>query len=517
MPAEFPEVTYQYPVLANGPVAAARPDLIIDWSTDVRTPQFSESSTLNLLITVEEASTGNEALLEYVSYDAQSRRLTVRPVSALNRNELFTVTIDKGVISSPGRSSKSVFRWQFRTDVGAFDGTTLYAPSDYSVQEEWPVFSWSTPTTGVVNYVFELDNRLDFSSPLYTNTTTATSLIPTGSFTDNQTYFWRVLAYTATATATYSPTRQFWYGTIRRASEESRQTWEDDPSFALNSGAWRSGASNLSAWPSVGLTFSAAISTGYASHVQFVRRSLGPRTDQRLSFAEATVEGTWALSADDTVLTFTPTETLAANTRYELRVLDTLPNGGGTATLGADQLLYFTGPYSPMYATLDNIRSRFLSAESNVPDDLINYYIYQASLEANAKYYGYAMGGPIPGAAQYMPESIVRDSSNISSYGVGRWVEALATYNMIKAIVHEMMRLVDSKRRLGDYEFTLGPGFLKAIEMAKDMAQEELEQWENYLVPSSPRVAVAGQFWSPCMRNFDWSIRNLEGPRGVPF
>jgi hypothetical protein len=108
---------------------------------------------------------------------------------------------------------------------------------------------------------------------------------------------------------------------------------------------------------------------------------------------------------------------------------------------------------------------------------------------------------------------MVRDSSNLTSHGVGAWVAAVAAYSMLRAILYEMVRNVDSARKLGDYEYRLGPGFLQAMKMAMDDAKAEIEEWDAYLSPASPRTTTLSMYWSPDMRDYDWSVRDMEAKR----
>jgi hypothetical protein len=512
MAAEFPEVTYRFPLLILGTSADLRPDILIDWSQDIDTSQFSTANTRAALVQLLDESTSSVIDTEYVDYDATRRRLTLRPASDLQRDTLFTITIDRLVLASSGRRSKSVFRWQFRT-AGTILGTaSILDPADYSVQPYFPTFSWlaAPGATGTTYYTLQIDNRFDFISPLYTGTTTATALNPVGLFTENDTYYWRLLTWTPAATGAWTDIRQFYYGTVRKANESSSQTWYESDSFGVADWGWDNGLTNQQAFPTLSITFTSTLAANAGDYVTVWKRSLGPRNDQRSTYLESQVAGSWSVTGS--TMTFTPGEALANNTRYEVRVSRRMLSADGLL-LGEDIVRYFTGPYTPMYAHIDNIRSRFLSAEQNVPDDLINYYIYQASLQANARYYGYLQGLPMAVMGNALPESMVRDSSNLTSHGVGAWVAAVAAYSMLRAILYEMVRNVDSARKLGDYEYRLGPGFLQAMKMAMDDAKAEIEEWDAYLSPASPRTTTLSMYWSPDMRDYDWSVRDMEAKR----
>lgn len=511
MAAEFPEITYRAPILVLGATSALRPDIVMQWSMDMETTQFSTPSTLALLVQLENETTGAEVSLEYVSYSTTTRLLTLRPAADLDRSTRYTVSVDSQVRSTIGRKSKIAFRWQFDTAAGGLGGTSLLDPADYSVQSQFPTFSWTPASTGLlITYQLQIDDRWDFGSIAYQTTTTASSLTPSPGLTENTTYYWRVRAYTGSASGAWSDTRQFYYGTPRNAHASSRQTWYEADDFGLLRQGWTNGASNQTAYPTLSLTFSSVPNSNYASYVSVWRKSLGPRNDSTSTYLEYAVAGTWSLSGS--TLTFTPSETLANNTRYEIRVNKFLTNTGGVE-LGTDYALYFTGRYSPFYCDLRAVRSRFLSAEQHIPDDLINYFIYQRSLEANARYYMYLQGQPWPFGNQ-PTEGVVRDAVPLNSYGVGKWVEAAATYSVLWSILNENLRLVDRERRLGDYTDRLGPGFLEAIKLAMQKAQDDLEYWEDYLsAADQSRATTRSAGWSPSMRDWDLSVRDLEARR----
>lgn len=517
MASEFPEITYKSPLSILGVVNATRPDIIIDWSVDVDTTQFSTAESRAGLVMLINESTNTIVDTEYVSYDSTRRRLTLRPSSDLPRNTLFSVLIDNRVLATTGRRSKLQYRWQFTTDVGTLDTTQLLDPADYSVHSTFPTFSWTPAGTGLINYYFQVDDRFDFSSPLYSTTTTATSINPIASYTDNTTYYWRVFGYTATTSGAWSDIRAFFYGTPRAAHASTKQEWYEADEFGIARLGWVNGASNQSAFPTISLTFSSIPDSNFltSTYIGVYKKNIMPRNDQVSTYLETAVAGSWTLSGS--TLTFTPGEAIENNTRYEVRVSKYLPNTDGTE-LGKDYTYYFTGHYSPRYADIPEVRRLFLSAEHNIPDDMINYYLFFASLEANARYYGNLQGVNYQLLGDALKEPVVRDTTDLNSFSVGRWVAAKAVYDLLKAILIEMTRQVDSSRKLGDYEYSLGPGFIKAMDMALKLAAEDLEKWDSLLTPNDLiRGTSKSARWDPRERDFDWSIMNLEARRDDAF
>lgn len=513
MPAEFPEIRYRSPINLLGAASDLRPNIEMQWSVDIDTAQFSDPSSLANIVRVINETTSEIVPLEYDSYSTRTKILKLAPTTDLDRGTLYSVYVDKEVLATTGRKSKQIFYWQFSTAEGALGSLSLLDPADSSVQITFPELIWM-PASGSVSYIVQVDDRWDFGSPVYQATTSATSLIPIGAFTDETTYYWRVRAYTDIASGAWSDTRQFYYGTPRNALAGTKQNWYGSDSFGLESTGWVNGLSNQSAFPTIRISFTSNPETNYEQFISVWKRQQIPRNDSLTTFQESIVAGSWTQSGSS--ITFTPSETIQSNTRYEIRILSDLINTEGTK-LGIDYSLYFTSSYSPMYADVMAIRSRFLGAEQHIPDDLINYWIYKRSLEAQAKYYMYLQGQPVTLGNQ-PPESLVRDSPRLTSYGVGKWVESAAVLSVLQAILNENLRLVDSERKLGDYTSRLGPGFLKAIEMAIKSAQEELDYWEDFLtVEGQGRVAVRSSLWSPQSRSYDLSIWDLEARRDNRF
>lgn len=517
MPSEFPELTYKSPLSILGTVSVARPDITLDWSVDVDTAQFSTASTRAQLVMVINETTNVVVDTEYVSYDSVQRRLILRPSSDLDRNTTYSILVDSRVLATTGRRSKIQYRWQFSTGAGTLGAVQLLEPSDYSVQSTFPTFSWTAPSTGVLNYWFQLDDRFDFVSPTYSTTTTATSIAPIAGYTDNTTYYWRIFAYTASTSGAWSEIRSFYYGTPRAAHASTQQVWNEADDFAVTRMGWTNGATNLSAWPTISLTFSSIPDSAYISdttYLSLVKKNLMPRNDQVATYLETVVVGSWTVSGSS--LIFTPGESIANNTRYEVRISKYLPNTSGVA-LGADYVRYFTGHYTPRYADIPEVRRLFLSAEHNIPDDMINYFLFFASLEAHARFYG-GVYTTIALLGDSLKEPIVRDVSGLDSFGVGRWVAAKCVYELLRAVLFESTRQVDSHRKLGDYEYTLGPGFIKGMDLALKLAKEDVEKWDDLVTPNHiSRSTSVSSGWSPFARDWDWSVGNLEAQRDNPF
>jgi hypothetical protein len=510
----YPQITNFSPSVRAGVTADLRPDITVDWSTDLSTAQFSTASTRAQLFQLIQKDLGTIIETDYVSYTAANRRLVLRPSVDLERGKTFKAIFSDGVLSSDGRQSKNKYQWEFVTAATSVSAVLLVDPPDITIQSVFPTLYWgASSATGSVSYDVQLDTRWDFGSVAYSATTASTSITPAGSFSSEATYYWRVRAYTSTATGAWSDARSFYFGTVQVAHPTSSQTWLDSDPFGVAAIGFTDGLSNQSSHPSnLSITFTTTPASTYANYITVTAYCQLPRNDSSASYNASAVSGSWSLSSR--TITFTPADAIATNTRYEIKLAANLENTYGEL-LEEEYRYYWTGRYTPYYVNDRLIRSRFLSAETNLPDDLINYWIYQASLEANSRFYGFVQL-PIyyTFAGDMLTESLVRDSVTLKSFGALKWTEAAATYMMLKAILNDELRNVGRSRKIGDYSESLSKDFLDAMKLAMEQAKEDLDRWDDYLVPSGMPRSVSRSFdWSPATQDFDRSINRVESHR----
>ena len=517
----FPEITYRFPTEANGPQTSLQPSIILDWSVDMETTQFSNDSQRAKNIILFDDATSTVLATDYVSYTAASRRLTLQPSSPLSPSKKYRILVKNKLQSTDGRKSVNEYNWVFVTASGAITVPTPVFPGDATVQPTFPTLSWLgvtvTSTTGsalTAVYEVHVDETWEFTSLAYSTTTTGLAATPAGVFTDNTTYYWRVRAYTTEATGAWSDTKSFYYGRALDSDPSTRQYLPDSDPFGVKKLGFKDGSSNLSAHPStLSITFTSAPASNYTSYIEVTKKSVLPRNDDLTTYDESTLAGSW--SASGNTITFTPSEAIAQNTRYQILLKPEMINTSGYE-LGNEEMMYWTGRYSPFYVSPRVIRSRFLGAEQKVPDDLINFYIYQASLEANARYWGYQDTYPTTGDS--LDEITVRDSGNLQSYGVLKWVEAKTAYQLLKAILFEHLRDIGRTEKLGDTFVSLTADFVKGIDKALAKVEEEIREWENYLIPTDiPLTVSRSSGWSPVNWDYDLAVGGLEAQRDNGF
>jgi hypothetical protein len=231
--------------------------------------------------------------------------------------------------------------------------------------------------------------------------------------------------------------------------------------------------------------FSEAPASGFQSFLSVTRKDQLSRTDKPDSFLVFNVAGSWSLTGK--TATFTSTENILSNTRYQIEVNKNLRSTSGRL-IETPIKQQFSSLYDPYYVDIRVIKSRLRSEAQNMSDDLINYFIYIASLDAKAKYQSWLLN--IPNIAIYpfgttLAESTVRDSGNLSSYGVNKWTEACTLYEIYSSILVDELRNIGRDRKLADYSESLSNDFNKAIQMAKDKAKEDMEYWDGYIIPDA--------------------------------
>lgn len=507
----YPRLSYFFPRITDGVQESARPNIVLDWSVSIVTSQFSLDADRARYVVLTDDVTNEVIDTEFVSYTASNRRVLLQPAQDLLRNRQYRVLVKSGILSTDGRRSIDEYHWEFLTATTEVGQATLLEPAHESILSVFPTLSWlAAPGTGTVYYLVQIDDRPDFGSVNWSTTTTASSVTPAGSFDSNETYYWRVLAFTTTASGAWTEPRAFYFGSVNVAHPTSDQTWQESDVFGVASLGFDDLSSNLSAFPSnLSITFTSAPASTFGSYVSITKKAIRPRNDSVSTYAEAAVTGSWTQSGN--TLTFTPGEAITANTRYTIRIQREMVNTNDLE-LGEDLQYTFTGPYSPYYCDLLTIRARLLSGQLRLPDDLINYYIYMASLEANARYYGAAQMSI--GWGDGLTESLVRDQTPLVSFGVGKWVEAVVVFRLLMALLIENVPNIGLSRQLGDFKESLSDDFRKGIEAAQKAAKEEVREWENLLTPSAvPTVAPRMARWHPSNWDVDWSIGETEALR----
>lgn len=509
----FPELSYRFPSNLDGPVVDMQPFIILDWSVDMDTTEFSDPVKRAQNLSLVDVAAAAVVPTDFVDYTPKTRRFRLRPSVPLEPSRTYRISLRDRILATTGRRSQLPYQWTFTTAGADVEQVRLLYPANASVQTEMPRFTWAAVGNENTVYRFELDDRFDFTSPIYVAEIPSTGIIPGGTIPEDQTYYWRVRAITPAGSGAWSPPGSFFFGTSANAHPTSKQTWTVGQPFGLAKSSLSRINSNLDVWPPIRLEFTSPPGTGLVEAAVVTKRRLMPRNDQADSYRIFDVPGTWDISGNTAV--FLPDGDIEKNTRYEIFIPGDFGGESGRGS-GEDIEVFWTGAYTPMYTTALEMRSRFLGSIGHIPDDLINYYIFKASLEAHVRYYDNRLILNKSWGDSLL-ESFVHDQKNLVSHGVSRWVAAAATYSLLKATLFGSIPRIGLNRRLGDYQESLGADYLKALEAAMKKAEEDLDYWEDYLAGSDLLLTTSRHsLWSPESWGYDWSVKNVEYLRGWP-
>lgn len=505
----LPELIYQFPTAQDVP-ASLFPTFILDWSVDVDTAQFSNAASRITLITLLNLSTGQTVGTNYLAYDAKNRRVTLQPIATLSANQEYRFIVSKGVLDTYGRKSQYHYDWTFTTAVSSVSSVLLISPSDQSTQNSFPTFTWAVATgaTGI-NYQYQLAADTSFVGPIIDTLVNPNYYTPGTIPPDQATYYWRVRAVTAQVSGAWSPTWAFYYGTTMQADVTSRTTWID-PVFAVYQTGFRDGLSNQTVWPNFTFVFTSPPASTIGQYATVTKKSVLPRNDVPSDYAESVVAGTWSVAGS--TATFTPSDSLATNSRYLITIPGVITNNRGVL-LGQDMYYYVVGKYDPYYVDIRVIKANLRTESLTISDDQINFFIHLASLEANMRYQSYIMGTALYWYPDSLTETMVRGTP-LKGHAVLRWVEARTRVYIFESILSDEIRNVGRTVHLSDYSETLTKDFLAGIKMARDFALEDMLEWEDMLSPSdTPLMVSRHDLWSSYYWQGDYMVGDIDARR----
>lgn len=506
-------------------------DIILDWSADINTAQFQDANQLAQKLLLINEATNLPVTLTYSSYTARQRRLTL--TATLAPSTKYRLIIRKGILDSSGRSSILDYTVHFETAASPISSVSLLNPSDgISLEAEPYVFNWSQPSSsGQVSFLLKFYEN---SALVGTFTTSATGVaLVEASYSgvlgnlDGRRLAWEVTSRVESGTgyvlAAPSTRRSVFFGAYAEpADETSARTYSYNTQtvpavFAVENYIPEHLSTNLLTFPSIQIDFTEAPATGtMLSFLEVTRKEQLPRNDLGFTYAAHTVSGDWTLS--NRTLTFTPTETVDFNLRYEIKVLKGLRSVSGRM-LSTTTSFQFCSQYNPYYVDIRAIKSKIRSEAATMSDDLINYHIYNASLAAKSRYYTWLYSVPLAGVfGDMIQEQWVREGGNLKSFGVLKWVEACTLYEIYNSILVDEIRNVGRTRRLADFQEALTADFVKGIEAAKKTVKEEMEYWDDFIVGDGVPMSGIRQYnYDNYIQDGDHSLQRVIKQRNDDF
>jgi len=522
----FPFITSRFPTYSDGEVTTAYPQIIFNWNNNVVSTQFSDPTQLEKFVVLLQKDTGDQVPVQYVNYDNVLKQVIVQPVSGLWFGETYIVLVNSGIKDILNRYSQESYRWEFTLSPCPIGKVDTVSPTDWSLLNIFPSFQfWAVSVTGLVNYELQVDTRFDFANPVYrqvfqftqTDYPVLLAVTPAGYFPSETTYYWRIQASSNSVSGwiwgDWSCTKSFYFGTSQVAHPNTISAWTDPLPFQLTNIGWKNGLSNQPNYPTISVTFNEVINQ---PNFTFMYKSMLPRNDQANTYIDQPVAGTWSTGPASSFI-FTPASAILKNTRYELTVpASTADMYGVTLNTPSDLVYYFTSQYDPFYVSTREIRSRFMGSDADIPDDLINYYIYIASLEAKSRYWSTAI---YPSLDTYLgdglKEQYIRDSPDLNSYGLLKWTAAATTYLMIQNILRREMFNIGRERTFDGNTVKVTKDFLAALIEAKKDAQLELNAYSEQLTSEGHSVSVSpSTLWSSANYFSDWQAEGISGRIG---
>lgn len=510
--AYYPQVIRIWPSM-NSPSTGPTCPIIIDWTMEMDGDEFLYD-VIQKKVRLYEDLTGTSVPL---SGFCTRKRTTFIPLENLKAGETYHILLESGLKAANGRGMRSSQEGLFVVSGSVAEAPILLSPADGTSYSQVPELRWSDSTTegitGTVNYWIEIDDSPAFISPAWSTVTSATSALPSINDSVGKTWFWRVtpmfVVEGASVSGETSFPSAFYISDRQRPSVTTQSQWGYSSSFEVNQSGFDDGLSNQGAFPQMIFDFNFNLSPSASAYITVSRSHVDGRVDQPSTFYEKSVAFTSEISSGRVTITITESANPYDNNRYVIRFLEGLPSEDSTYVLTEPLAYEFTGHYQPYYCNSSSVNADFGDLLRSVPEDLINFHIYKASLDAQANWmssYRMFFMPLIGGAFSWLPESIVRDSNHSISYAIHKWTELEAARRILRMFMMEHARLIGSSRKLGDLSEEWNADALKLTTSILDDIKHEKIYWEQFLNPTPlPRTTTKSSQWLPFLRSFDRS------------
>lgn len=482
----------------TGTGASSTPEIVLVWSTDMNSAEFTDSAALNSNVHLYKESDGTKLELTYVSENVDTHSYTLAPVSVLDSSTVYRVVVHSGILDVFGRSHATTRTFFFTTVASELSAPSNLLPDNFVTTIDVPTFQWASSGG---QYRFLIDDEYDFSSPLLDEIVGAVPYTPSVVLTEGTTYYWKAQEVSGDQSGDWSEVRSFYYGGGVQASPTNQWVESDGPlSFIAK---WHR-TSNKAEFPTLAVTFSAELDLDTTGDIEFVRKPVLPRNDETDDYEEVAVPGAWSYS--NKVLTFIPSTTLVDNNEYTMRLPDTLTSVSGR-TLEESQELYFVSKLTPYYCGRFLVEAMLGREAKMISPALIDFNIHLNSLQANALYLAESVWS---GSIEGISETQIRQPE-LKSHAVMRWVACKTVSAVVSRILYDEIRMVGRNLQLSDYQESLSADFLDALKAASQKADDEAKSWEDVLIGGPMPGAVGkNEWWSNDYYLLDLSIQGLR-------
>jgi hypothetical protein len=301
---------------------------------------------------------------------------TIKPDSQLNPGTRYQLIIkggQTGVKSLTNSVLGADYSINFTASVDQVLGKVqMVAPSNLSLVGVVPTFSWQS-VDGAIAYEFEISKENKFASLVFQSEVAVSFLIPDVVLENDQIYYWRVRAVDAVSSGPWSEPWQFRFNAYLGES----------PAFIAVSSVFDV-VRVLPAPESIANAVGSTIQVVFNQEISKASLTLGV-VDIKVESMDGVGEpvavvGT--VSSENSVLTFTPSSSLAQNSTYRITISKEITSSAGIA-LDDDITWIFSTVFSPYYSSVSRIRDDLGGFVSDVNDITIAKTIYNVSLWAD--------------------------------------------------------------------------------------------------------------------------------------
>lgn len=451
------------------------------------------SDYLNQYVSLANRTTDVPYQVEFVSYEAKTKTLKLRPAADLEPGETYTMTVLAGFAAATGRSTTRDVSWIFSVAATDVEKVTLANPIDASELVSIPVLSWLASSVPGATYDLQVSDSAQFTHIIYDIsglTATSEDRLSSNLIQEDTTYYWRVRAKSGIITGVWSDVRSFKVKAAQSAPVPAGSIFD---TFGIVSVYPPDGASNLADWPTqVRVTFTAPPSLdSVAANVAVTANNIDTGAVQTAPTLTPSVSGN--------TLTLLLSGEISANTRYTVSILDVLSSTG--VQLSNPTSFSFTGPYTPLYSTASALRTTYGRFLLRYKDDEINYQIHRASIKCNR----------ILDDAGSLPIANLLVAKDAITFDMVSYVEAFSAYCLIQSYLYEMLEQAGRTNQIDTLRASTEARLIADIDKVLKELEIETKRLEMALKGGapSPVVGVRSSGWDPSTQYDDQSTTYL--------
>lgn len=522
-------------------LAVVRVQPRIGWEEDVSTNPYirvwfnipvqeslvNTDEALNQYVTLVHLGTDTAVPVTFVSWNTAERLLTFAPSGDLSTGGIYQCTINRDLQSAQGRRMVDHRFWSFQVSSASLETPVLQSPGDATAWRQTPTLQWEgvggASASGNVSYEVQVHRDWQFIPPLLWSTTiTATSSggnqsasIGT-SLSQEQSYFWRVRAYTTSVTGDWSEVQNFYLGTTTQASPDAAALYTPETEFRVLDMLPDTGTSNLRAWPTIRITLSKDPTSGSVNGSSIYL--------QRMPVDGQATSGAVTVAADltvvDGVVDLAPTEDIQANTRYTVTINTRVSDSDGN-TLPSEDTLYFTSYYQPCYGGTISVRALLGGFIEDVSEDELLFHLWKASLYVNEVVYSNRRRSGDARERMTMRDLVNYQIPGGVTWGVVRIAETLCALTLLDGYYYDVAKDAGIKMSLATFDYQVAVELLAELRAKiKDLRAQYEQLLATFLYASVvPRTGIKSQYWEEeGTAAIDWAYEGIQrsNPRPNP-